>query len=196
MSTATQADRATLARPVGELMETRVTTVQPGLTVRELTRILADNGISGAPVVTNDGRLLGVVSSSDIVRVAAEESEVRPSSTHWVSVPRASGLQPVDEENPDLPDDTAYGDFFLPEAGPVLAPEWGEEIGDDAFDEFTVADIMTNVPFTVEPTTTLRELASFLVRGRIHRAVVTEEGRLVGIVTTMDVLRALSGEDG
>jgi CBS domain-containing protein len=38
----------------------------------------------------------------------------------------------------------------------------------------------------------VKELADFLIRGRIHRAVVVEGERLVGIVTTMDVLRALA----
>jgi CBS domain-containing protein len=32
------------------------------------------------------------------------------------------------------------------------------------------------------------------VRGRIHRAVVVEQGRLVGIVTSADVLRAVAQE--
>lgn len=38
-------------------------------------------------------------------------------------------------------------------------------------------------------------MASLLLRGRIHRALVMEAGKLVGIVTSVDVLRAVA-EDG
>jgi CBS domain-containing protein len=61
-------------------------------------------------------------------------------------------------------------------------------------DELSVSDIMTPVTFTLPVTASARDLADFLVRGRIHRAVVVEDGRLQGIVTTMDILRALAHE--
>jgi CBS domain-containing protein len=56
----------------------------------------------------------------------------------------------------------------------------------------TVEDIMTPVTFTVEPDTPVAELCGFLVRGRIHRAVVVKNKRLEGIVTSADVLRAVA----
>ena len=93
------------------------------------------------------------------------------------------------------PEDPVYGDYFLPEEGPAVVPTFGEELADGPLDEATVADIMTPVSFTVEPATPVSSLASFLLRGRIHRAVVTEGGRCVGIVTTTDVLRAVAGEE-
>jgi CBS domain-containing protein len=62
-----------------------------------------------------------------------------------------------------------------------------------AFDQHEIADIMTTATFTVRPDATVRELADFLARGRIHRALVVEDGRLVGIVTAFDVVRAIAG---
>ena len=59
-------------------------------------------------------------------------------------------------------------------------------------DSVAVADIMTPVAFSVRPGDTVKELADFLVRGRIHRAVVVEDARLLGIVTSGDVLRAVA----
>ena len=44
------------------------------------------------------------------------------------------------------------------------------------------------------PETTVAELAGFPLRGGIHRALVLDGGRLAGIVTTFDVLRAVAGE--
>jgi CBS domain-containing protein len=60
------------------------------------------------------------------------------------------------------------------------------------FDTITVSEIMTPVSFSVLPNTTAQELAEFLVRGRIHRAVVVSADRLVDIVTSNDVLRAVA----
>jgi CBS domain-containing protein len=54
-----------------------------------------------------------------------------------------------------------------------------------------VENIMTSANFHVEPGASLAELAEFLLKGRIHRALVMEDNTLLGIVTTVDVLRAI-----
>ena len=65
----------------------------------------------------------------------------------------------------------------------------------DALDERTALEIMTPAAFSVRPDLPLRELAEFLVRGQIHRALVLEGERLIGIVTSFDLLRVLAGID-
>lgn len=175
---------------VRDLMQTEVVTIGPEASVRELTRILADGGISGVPVVGPAGDVLGVVSSSDVVRLAAEEKEAGTVRTgNWAAIPMAPR---GGERDPEDEDADPLGDYFLPEDAPLLAPEWGVTPDDGPMDELTVSDIMTPVTFTLPVTASVKDLAEFLVRGRIHRAVVVEDGRLQGIVTTMDVLRALS----
>ncbi|HSL72481.1 MAG TPA: CBS domain-containing protein, partial [Longimicrobiales bacterium] len=57
--------------------------------------------------------------------------------------------------------------------------------------EYTVEDIMTPAAFTVDSDTSVSELARFLLDRRIHRALVVDDGRLEGIVTSFDVLRAV-----
>ncbi len=49
-----------------DIMTSKVITVQPDTPVRELARILADNKISGAPVVENE-RVIGVVTENDLI---------------------------------------------------------------------------------------------------------------------------------
>lgn len=49
--------------------------------------------------------------------------------------------------------------------------------------------------FNVRPSTTLANLARFLVSAKLHRALVMEEGRLKGIVTAFYLLRAIAAED-
>jgi len=52
---------------------------------------------------------------------------------------------------------------------------------------------MTPAAFSVGPEDSVSLVAKFLLQGRIHRALVVEEGRLRGIVTTFDPLRAFVG---
>ena len=61
-------------------------------------------------------------------------------------------------------------------------------------DDYVVENIMTAANFHVTPDTTVPELAQFLLKGRIHRALVMEDGELRGIVTTVDLLKTLAND--
>lgn len=50
-----------------EIMSTKVITVTPQTPVSELAQILATANIGGAPVVDEEGTLLGVVTESDLI---------------------------------------------------------------------------------------------------------------------------------
>lgn len=56
------------------------------------------------------------------------------------------------------------------------------------------------VVMTATPNTTIPELARSMAESHIHRALVTENGKLLGIVTTFDIMRAVAepaaGEGG
>jgi CBS domain-containing protein len=167
---------------VHDLMQTDLVTVPPEMTARELARTLTDQGISGVPVVSDSGALLGVASATDLVRLAAEDVTILAAA-----VPRQRG-DPEDDAEDDL-----VVDAFFQDVGPADATPWDlDSLDDGPLDQLTVSDVMTPISFSVEPTASARELADFLVRGRIHRAVVLEDGRLRGIVTTMDILRAVA----
>jgi len=173
---------------VRDIMQSGVVTVTPGATVRELARVLANAQISGVPVLDEDAHLVGVVSASDVVRLAAEEAEVR-----LVTSALRTGTERDDEidEGEDTVEQDPYG-FFLPESSPLNEPALLAEVPESRLDTTLVGDLMTPVSFTVDPDAPVAELCDFLVRGRIHRAVVVERNRLVGIVTSSDVLRAVA----
>jgi CBS domain-containing protein len=50
-----------------ELMTTAVVTLSPDASIREVARVLSERGISGAPVVDDEGLLLGVVTEGDLI---------------------------------------------------------------------------------------------------------------------------------
>ena len=50
-----------------DIMTRKVISVTTETTVKELAKILTNNNISGAPVVDNEGNLLGVVTESDLI---------------------------------------------------------------------------------------------------------------------------------
>ena len=54
-----------------DVMTTDVITVDPDTTVQALATLLAERGISGAPVVDSSGRLVGIISEGDLAVPAA-----------------------------------------------------------------------------------------------------------------------------
>lgn len=61
-----------------------------------------------------------------------------------------------------------------------------------AWSPSTAGQVMTSNAVTVEPTETLQRVCELMYNRRIHRVVVTEGRQIRGIITTMDVLRAIA----
>ena len=153
---------------------------------RAFARLLSDSEISGAPILDSNGRLVGVASSTDLVRLAADESDV-----HFTAAALRSDVGRVRDLDEDAAEADPFG-FFLPEDSPLQRIEILDQIPETSFDTVEVGDIMTPVSFSVTPDMPVPELCQFLVRGRIHRALVVSDGELLGIVTSHDVLRAVA----
>ncbi len=50
-----------------DIMTEGVITVNPSMTIEEFARILMKNQISGAPVVDEDGSLIGIITENDLI---------------------------------------------------------------------------------------------------------------------------------
>jgi CBS domain-containing protein len=59
----------------------------------------------------------------------------------------------------------------------------------------TAADIMTAKVVTAPPTASLEELATLMTENQINRVVITEGGRIVGIVTRGDLVRTIAASE-
>ena len=66
---------------VADLMQTDVRTIAPESSVAELVRAMADSRVSGLPVVTPAGHVVGVVSATDVLQASAEPQDARARAT-------------------------------------------------------------------------------------------------------------------
>jgi len=150
---------------VGDIMRSEVLAAGMDWSLETLADFLVDNSISGAPVTTRDGELVGVVSLTDIVRQSSmSNSHTDSGSTHDVYLYELESRMSRDEIRV----------FHAREESTVR-----------------VSDIMTPMIFTVGRDTSLQEIAETMLKGRIHRVFVTEDGRLTGIVTALDMLQVI-----
>jgi CBS domain-containing protein len=159
-----------------DVMNPRVLTVREDMTVRELAHFLVDHEISGAPVVDEDGKLVGVVSVTDITLALAEDNEDSD-----------DGDEEDEEEDEDLP-----GDFFRHEWTQGLSREKVAEL--QLEDAIEVREIMTPEVHTVPEEMPIPDVAELMIGTHIHRLLVTREEKVVGILSTSDLLGLLVNE--
>jgi len=112
-----------------------VITVKESTPIKEVARLFSDNKITGAPVVNDEGLLVGVLSETDIIRKTNSIGAWSPS---------------------------------------------------------TAGQIMTRPAITVESGETLQRICELMSNRHIHRVVVADQGKIQGILTTMDILKAIA----
>ncbi|HET9438859.1 MAG TPA: CBS domain-containing protein [Longimicrobiales bacterium] len=158
---------------VRDIMQTEIVTVRPATDVRDLVQLMARHRISGMPVIDPAGNIAGVVSATDVLALAAYGADASRGEGSW--------------SNDEGAQDEETADYWRTTDAPLeLVMTYATNVP-----EYRVEDIMTPAAFSVTSTTTVPELARFLLRGRIHRALVIDEDQLVGLVSAFDVLRAV-----
>jgi CBS domain-containing protein len=151
-----------MAALVRDIMDTDPATVRPETPVEEVVATLRRHELPGLPVVDGEGRVLGMITEADLV----------------------------------LPDDE--GDLHIPHyinlfGGTIFLEPLSrfEQRLRKAFAS-NAADMMTSDPDAVSPDTTVQEAARIIHESGHNRLPVIEDGRLVGVVTRLDVLGALA----
>jgi CBS domain-containing protein len=147
---------------VGDVMVRDVVTVAPSATLRTAALLLSHKRISGMPVVEESGRVVGVLSEKDIVRVLQQHGGlVLPGGLFDLL------LEPSEARQKDM----------LARCHRVMG-------------ETEVRAAMTSPAQTIAPTAQTVEAIRRMLDSHINRLPVVEKGRLVGIVTRRDVLSA------
>ena len=150
-----------------DVMTTPVLTVKDNMSIEEVSDFLADQMITGAPVVDQNDKAIGVVSLSDIARN-------EPRREHIVSDKIESDYIMRDWDSFSNEETTG---FHLEESETLLAK-----------------DIMTPFIYKVEENTPLKQLASIMLSGRIHRLFVTKNEKIIGIVSVLDMLKTFMAQ--
>jgi CBS domain-containing protein len=76
---------------VRDIMTTPAVVIDPEMKLRDVARILIEGGISGAPVVTLDGELVGMVTEADLIALELERTvrkargDAVPIDREWVA---------------------------------------------------------------------------------------------------------------
>jgi CBS domain-containing protein len=156
-----------MAEPtVGDIMDRDPVTVSPRTDVPELITLLRQHELPGVPVVGEDGTLLGIVTESDLVLRG-------------------------DDESLHLP-------HYLELFGGVVFLEPLQHLEDKLRKAFasTAEEMMTADVDTLSPDASVHEAAQMISRTGHNRVPVVEGQKLVGVVTRVDTLDALtrSGE--
>jgi CBS domain-containing protein len=81
------------------------------------------------------------------------------------------------------------------ESPSLLGALFGGRKGHEDVEATSVVDAMSSPAVTIEPTHTVAEAARVMVEKKVNRLPVVEEGRLAGIVTRADLVRAFVRPD-
>ncbi|MEO8845241.1 MAG: CBS domain-containing protein [Kofleriaceae bacterium] len=147
-----------------DLMERNVLAVDPQMPILSVYRMFVEQQIHGAPVIDDQGRVMGVISTVDLLRVIRKEVAVgrrtRASKSYWCESP------------------SAHLDH-------VVVPEH------DHLWELVARDAMSTEVIAVDPELPIADVAQTMLENRIHRVLVMSGRRLDGVLTTFDLMRAL-----
>jgi CBS domain-containing protein len=153
-----------VAAAVADIMERDPVTVRPSDDVETVIRLLREHELPGVPVVNDGGRCVGIVTENDLV---------------------------LRDEDADL-----HLPHHLDIMGGVIFIESMKHFEDRLKKAFAskVEDMMTADPIAVAPDASVEEAARLIAKHKHNRLPVVEHGRLVGVVTRLDVLDALTQE--
>lgn len=174
---------------VKDIMSTELVVVSPELSLRELVELLANQHVSGAPVLAQ-GKVVGVVTLDDIVSFQASLGPVPTDGAEeigWDEEPPPGAVEGEEAGGAFFEDLWADAGAELVERAEALrGPEW------DLLAEHTVEEAMTRRLSTIGPGQSVEVAARRMQAADIHRLLVMEGDRLRGIVTTSDVTRAVA----
>lgn len=177
---------------VRDIMSGDVLAMDPEVTLRDAVELLAGRHITGAPVVSA-GRVVGVISASDILSFEADTPGVPTERAEQVEEEELE--EPREEEwaNEDEPPGTYFSEMWA-DAGADVAERFEELKGPewDVLQEHDVSEAMSRGVRWVSPGTSVPVAAAYMLKHRIHRAIVLERGKLVGIVTATDIMRVVA----
>ena len=163
MTATTTSNHTATAPSAVDLMTTDILTAYEGWTIQRLSEFFIRRQISAAPVIASDHELVGVVSVDDVFRFTSLD---------------------------DTSKERALSDLYRNNCGQEPNEELLNTWVKDAAKNCTVHQIMTPEVIAVDSSSSLQQIAALLLERNIHRVFVTQDKKIVGVITAMDALRA------
>lgn len=189
-------------RPIRELMTSPVVTIHGKLNLYEAYGIMLSNKIRHHVVVDSAGRIMGVMSQSDLINVLGLEYFVEMRlieqimTTDVMTIPlhlnlsealvrmAAAGISCVVLVNGQIP----VG--ILTERDAVRLVAEGVDL-----DRVPISSLMSRPVLTVPLGTTVQSAAMIMKQNSIRRIVaVDDKGAIAGIITQSDIIKGLEGK--
>ena len=150
---------------VAEIMDAEPISVSPTDSVDTVVRTLKEHELPGVPVVNEGGRVVGIITEADLV-IGDEQGDLH--LPHYIEL---------------------FGGYVFLEPLSRFESRLKKAIA------ATAEDMMTSDPKTIAPDATVQDAAKLIAKSRHNRIPVVEHGRLVGVVTRLDVLDYLAHDD-
>jgi len=147
---------------VRDYMDSDPVSVRPDASVEDVARVLGENELHGVPVTEEDGSVVGIVTENDLV-IGDNEGDLH--------IPAYIEL---------------FGGLVFLEPFRKFERRMKKAVA------ATAAQMMTAEPRTVGPGDDINEAAHVIVETGHNRIPVVEDGRLVGVISRADVVRALA----
>jgi CBS domain-containing protein len=163
LSAGGRAARSTMQQRACDVMRKDVIAVPATMDLRDLAKLFLERGITGAPVIDEQGCLKGVISQTDLIyyhltrgdELVVETSFYQQAKVEGRAVPRGFQFE-----------DCNSG---------------------------CVADVMTPVVHSVSESAGIDSVIRLMTRNHIHRVIVRRGLKPVGIISALDILRARAG---
>jgi CBS domain-containing protein len=144
------------------LMKRDIVTVSPSDTLKDALALMVENHVTGLPVMDDQCRCIGLITSTDILNYAEEHSE--------------------DAENGT----TQYFDAESQQWETMQLANFGL----DEFGEVDVSEVMSRELIWVDRDAPLNEVAARMLKEQVHRVLVMDKNsNLYGIISAYDFVR-------
>ena len=153
-----------MALTVRDVMETDVPAIYPSDPVERVLHVLREHELPGVPVVNEGDRCVGIITEEDLILSGENEDLHLP---HYFQL---------------------FGGFVFVERFNHFEERLRKAVA------ATAGDLMTPDPITIEPDAPVSDAARVIAQRKHNRLPVIEHGRLIGVVTRLDVLEALTRE--
>lgn len=148
---------------VSNIMTRKPISLKPGDMLKKVLDVLAENKISGCPVVDEKGQLVGVITQSDILRVIDVHSQIQKSDDIFSLILAVMKSDRYEDLKTALKK--------------VL--------------KLRIKDFMSENVITIYADEDVYKAAKLMNKHDVDRLPVVKNNKLVGIITRWDIIRAL-----